>query len=144
MISICISTYNRLPHLKRCLKSIFEGFRGKDYHFEVIIGDGGIIYYNSGSLQNKFVYELKVPLKISDLTPNAIGASPGDEISIGFENPKIDPEKIRERTGGRRMGRGPGVGMRGGNFGGGMNPKGQKPEMPEPLDVWMMVKLAKN
>lgn len=39
MISICIPTYNRLPLLKQCLNSIFNGFR--DYPYEVIIADGG-------------------------------------------------------------------------------------------------------
>lgn len=38
-ISICIPTYNRLPHLKRLLVSIFDGFG--DYPYEVIIADGG-------------------------------------------------------------------------------------------------------
>ena len=41
MISICIPTYNRLPLLKECLKSIFDGFSKKDYPYEVIIADGG-------------------------------------------------------------------------------------------------------
>ena len=39
MISICIPTYNRLSHLKRCLSSIRNGFG--DYPYEVIIADGG-------------------------------------------------------------------------------------------------------
>jgi len=39
MISICMPTYNRINDLKRCLNSIFEGF--KDYPYEVIIADGG-------------------------------------------------------------------------------------------------------
>lgn len=39
MISICIPTYNRLPHLKQCLNSIFDGIG--DYPYEIIIADGG-------------------------------------------------------------------------------------------------------
>jgi GT2 family glycosyltransferase len=39
MISICIPTYNRLPYLKKCLDSIFNGF--KEYPYEIIIADGG-------------------------------------------------------------------------------------------------------
>ena len=38
-ISFCIATYNRLPHLKCLLNSIFEGFG--DYPYEVIVADGG-------------------------------------------------------------------------------------------------------
>jgi len=39
MISLCIPTYNRLPHLKKCLNSIFNGF--ENYPYEVIVADGG-------------------------------------------------------------------------------------------------------
>jgi len=39
MISICMATYNRLPYLKNCLNSIFDGFG--DYPYEIIIADGG-------------------------------------------------------------------------------------------------------
>jgi len=39
MISICIATYNRLPYLKKCLNSIFNGFQ--DHPYEIIIADGG-------------------------------------------------------------------------------------------------------
>lgn len=38
MISICIPTYNRLPYLKQCFSSVFNGFG--DYPYEVIIADG--------------------------------------------------------------------------------------------------------
>ena len=41
MMSICIPTYNRLPDLKQLLTSIFMGFEGTDYPYEVIIADGG-------------------------------------------------------------------------------------------------------
>jgi len=40
-ISLCLPTYNRLPHLKNCLSSIFEGFEKEEYPYEVIIADGG-------------------------------------------------------------------------------------------------------
>jgi len=39
LISICIATYNRLPYLKNCLNSIFNGF--EDFPYEIIIADGG-------------------------------------------------------------------------------------------------------
>ena len=39
MISICIPTYNRIGDLKKCLDSVFNGFKG--YPYEVVIADGG-------------------------------------------------------------------------------------------------------
>ena len=41
MLSICVPTYNRLHDLKRFLNSIFDGFKGIDYQYEIIIADGG-------------------------------------------------------------------------------------------------------
>ena len=38
-ISLCIVTYNRLPHLKRLMESILSGF--EDYPYELIVADGG-------------------------------------------------------------------------------------------------------
>ena len=38
-LSICIATYNRLPHLKRLMDSIKNGF--DDYPYEIIVADGG-------------------------------------------------------------------------------------------------------
>lgn len=38
-ISICIPTYNRLPHLKRMMESFRNG--AGDYPYEFIVGDGG-------------------------------------------------------------------------------------------------------
>ncbi len=51
-LSIIIPTYNRLPHLKKCLDSIFTGFNDLDY--EVIVVDGGS---NDGSI--KYLKSLK-------------------------------------------------------------------------------------
>jgi len=39
MISLCIPTYNRLPHLKQCIDSIIDKFG--DYPYEIIVADGG-------------------------------------------------------------------------------------------------------
>jgi len=45
-ISLCIATYNRLPHLKQLIDSILKGF--ENYPYEVIVVDGGS---NDGTLE---------------------------------------------------------------------------------------------
>ncbi len=98
-----------------------------------------------------FVYELKVPLQSDDEHPYAIGTNPGDKIGIGLEIPKIDRDEMkkamRDRMGGMEgMPPGGGGGRGGmGGMGGGMGrPGGQRPKMPNGLDVWASLKLALN
>ena len=52
-----------------------------------------------GRSDDKFVYELKMPLKIFGDIPYAIGADTGKTISIGFETGTIDPEKMKSKMG---------------------------------------------
>jgi GT2 family glycosyltransferase len=41
-LSLSIPTYNRLPHLKKCLKSAIQGFKEfPDFKYEILIADGG-------------------------------------------------------------------------------------------------------
>lgn len=108
-----------------------------------------------GRSRQQLVYELKVPLTQTPEHPDAINASPGQEISIGFETGKFDmPEMMRDkaRGGGIPGGRGnPGGGgsrpggMRGrpGGMGGGP-PRGMGRGMPEQLKVWIKVNLASS
>lgn len=103
-----------------------------------------------GQTQGQFVYELKIPLLKTPEHPYAIGAQEGKPVMIGFETGKIDREKMRgemmkggrppggDRMGGRMPGggRGPGGGGRGGPAG--------RPEMSEPLELWVKVNLAEG
>lgn len=61
-----------------------------------------------------FVYELKVPLVRSEAFPYAIGAAPGDKITVRVDTPELEPPAADERRGG------PGGGMHRGGLGGGM------------------------
>ncbi|MGB3860827.1 MAG: hypothetical protein WA915_02000 [Candidatus Aminicenantaceae bacterium] len=95
------------------------------------------------------VYELKMPLQSSDEHPYAVGANAGDAIGIGLEIPEIDKDEMKsamqERMGG--AGGPPGGGGEGGmgGMGGGMGRRGgQRPKMPNGLDVWASLNLALN
>jgi len=96
-----------------------------------------------GQIQGRFVYELKIPLRKTGDHPYAVGVQEGKPVMIGFETGKIDREKLRGEMmkGGRPPG---GDGMGGRMPGGGMGPgggrmgaPGGRPEMPEPLELWV-------
>lgn len=94
-----------------------------------------------------FVYELKVPLKSDDEHPYAIRTKAGSAIGVGLEIPEIDKDEMRNAMQGRMGGQGgmPPGGSRGGmgGMGGGMGRRGgQRPKMPEGLDVWASLQLA--
>jgi hypothetical protein len=86
----------------------------------------------------RFVYELKVPLAITSDHPYAIGAKEGKPVGIGFEAGEPNRPEMGERpSDGGFPGGGPG--------GGGMPPgggRGPRPEMPEPIKLWLKVSLA--
>lgn len=92
----------------------------------------------------RLVYELKVPVAITPDHPYAIGAKEGKPVGIGFETGTPDrsamPGKMGE--GGGMPGGFPGGGRPGGS---GMPPgggRGPRPEMPEPIKLWLKVSLA--
>jgi hypothetical protein len=97
------------------------------------------------------VYELKIPLSTTNEHPYAISAIPGSSISVGLEGGKFSREMMENRM---RM-RGGMPGGEGGMRPGGMMPgEGQPPEststggrergkMPEPVDFWAKVPLAR-
>lgn len=110
------------------------------------------IELRASSEGGEFAYELKVPLRKSELHPYAIGAEPGTTVSVALDTLEIDREAMRERMGGMRpggtgggrggMGRpGGGMGGRPGGPGGGRDP-GQ--ERPEPLKIRAKVHLAEQ
>ena len=92
------------------------------------------------------IYELKIPLRSTNEYPYAISAGPGSDISVGLEAGKFNREMMKEhmpmREGmpGREGGMAPG----GGGPPGGMHPGGrERGKMPEPIDFWAKVSLAK-
>ena len=88
------------------------------------------------------VYELKVPLSLSEESPFAIGAKAGDLIGVRLEIPKMDLGQIRRRMDGGRSMPG-GRGGRGGGMGGMRMPGGgMRPQMPKPLKIRAKVQLA--
>ncbi len=96
-----------------------------------------------------FVYELKVPLKPDEEHPYAIGARAGSVIGVGLEIPEIDRDEMKTMMQGRMGEQGgmPPSGRRGGM--GGMDRGigrrgGQRPKMPNGLDVWATLQLALN
>jgi hypothetical protein len=115
------------------------------------------IEVRTGYLNERLVYELKVPLIRGEEHPYAVGVISGKTFSIGFETPKNDKSRMPnlERMGGPPGGEGGEGGMGGGppgGFGGpgggrgmpGGGPGGPPPggsgfSMPEPLKLWMNV-----
>lgn len=97
------------------------------------------------------IYELKIPLRPTNELPYAISSNPGDVISLGLETGKFNKEMMR----GNMPMRGGMPGGEGGMPPGGMTsgeggpPEGTPPgsrergKMPEPIDFWAKVTLAK-
>ncbi len=110
--------------------------------------------------ETSLVYEIKIPLAKEDGLPFGIGTEPGDKIGVGLETPEVTLPKHGDGTGRRPEGMGggrggmpggapppggmPGGGPPPGGMGGGRGGPGggQRPEPPEPLNVWATVKLA--
>ncbi len=91
--------------------------------------------------ESKIVLEFVVPVANAGSFGYGIGALPGSIIGLGLETPEIDRDKLADQmTGGGRGGKGGGMG---GGRRGGMRPSGgQRPEMPDPIEVWAKVQLA--
>lgn len=92
------------------------------------------------------VYELSVPLRVSEPHPYAIGVKAEKTIGIGLEVPKRDRSAMRN-AGRGGMGRGPGGGMvpAGGGRSGGMRGGGgigRGPGMINGLKIWVGIQLA--
>jgi hypothetical protein len=95
--------------------------------------------------ENKMVLEFVVPVANAGSFGYGVGAFPGSIIGLGLETPEIDRDKLKEqmRGGGMGGGRGGMGGGKGGGGRGGMRPSGgQRPEMPDPIEVWAKVQLA--
>ncbi len=108
-------------------------------------------------VDNRLVYELKIPLRRDQDHPYGLGVRPGQQLSVAFETSVPGRGAMRSRRDGgmgpEGMGRGDsglgpdGMGM-GGGRGEGMMPSGgrRRPPsggvQPQPLQLWVMVVLA--
>jgi len=91
------------------------------------------------SPQGIYTYEFRIPLQKSDLSDYAIGAQPGQTISLGLEwgNIKMgDRQRMREK-----MGRG-GMMPPGGGRPGGGRPGGRGMQQPKKQEIWVKTQLA--
>lgn len=95
-----------------------------------------------------FVYELKLPLKSDEEHPYAVGANAGAAIGVGLEIPEVDMDEMRNAMRDKMGGQGgmpPGGGGGRGGMGGAMGRRGgQRPKMPNGLDVWASLQLSLN
>ncbi len=109
-----------------------------------LAADSGLgIELRASGTNGEFVYELKIALRESEAHPYAVGAELGAKISLELEAIEPDREAMRARMGGGGgMGGGGRGGMGGGGMGGGGGRGGQRPDMPEPLNVRAKVRLA--
>jgi hypothetical protein len=88
---------------------------------------------------------MKMPLRESPDASLAVGLEEQESFSIGLVTPEFDRSSMMNRRGGMmgggggRGGKG-GFGGRGGGRGGG--PGRSRPQMPEPIDVWVKIELA--
>ncbi len=87
-----------------------------------------------------FVYELKIPLRLSEKNLLAVGAEPGKIISLGLEIGELRLGRQPLLRAGGGMGRPPsgegfGPQARVGGF-------GPRQEMPQPLKIWLIYQLS--
>ena len=98
------------------------------------------------SPQGTYTYEFSIPLEKSDVFSYAVGAQPGQVISLGLEWGGMDEEvreKMKERGGGPPGGgmSGPPPGGMGGGPPGGMG-GGRNMQPPEEQELWVKTQLA--
>ncbi len=98
-----------------------------------------------GYTNDRFVYELRVPLKINEQNKYGVDASPGDKLVVKFETEKPERPEFNGRGEGEGMrpgGMGSGGGMGGfpGGNRGGMQGGGERPSF-EPMDFSVEVTL---
>lgn len=91
------------------------------------------------------VYELKIPFEADENNRYAVGAEPGDKISIGILSPKLNFHSVSKRKPGGMAG----MGARGGGRPGGMAGRripGRAGgfRVPKDLKIWATLQLALN
>jgi len=108
-----------------------------------------------GRADDKFVYELKMPMKIFGDILYAVGTDTGKTISLGFETGTIDPEKMKSKMGPGKKGErgreqegndmGDNSQMGAGAMGGGRPPAGgmgRNSDMQKAVTFWAKARMA--
>lgn len=133
---------------------------GKDKIERIPVDEARGIQVKTAVDSGRFVYEVKVPLVISESAPHAVGIQSKKQVAIGFEIEDYSSTGRRGRMGGR-MGAG-GRGMPSGGMGGGSgmsggrdmdgDPGSAEPGMERPdadrfaaqkqVNLWILVNLA--
>jgi len=95
MISLCIPTYNRLPHLKECIESVIDKFG--NYPYEVIVADGGstdgtIEYLKELNHKDVVLIEQGKLTGITKAYNESFRIAKGDYIFIGNDDIVLKPE----------------------------------------------------
>lgn len=116
---------------------------GKDESTRMLITEAVGINVGIRASSGMLVYELQVPLQLTEEFPYAIGAEAGNAIGIRLETPKINRQNMGRGMVGGMPGGGRG-GMGGMPGGGGMRGGGMRPRMPEPLKIRAKIQLASN
>ncbi|MEW6366155.1 MAG: hypothetical protein AB1714_16130 [Acidobacteriota bacterium] len=133
---------------------------GKDDRHRLPVENSGGIEVKVTAQEWRLVYEIKIPLAMSEEHQSAIRTQAGRLIGVGMATPELDREKMKEQMGGRGP-EGGGTGGPGGGFGGpgggmggpppgggmggprgGPMGSGGPPSPPKPLNFWMKVRLA--
>lgn len=117
----------------------------KDAEIQIPIEELRGIELKIDAASGLFVYELRVPLTFDEGIPYAIGISPGQNLGVGIEIPKMDRSAMRgQRPPGGMGGRGgmdrnmPPGGM------GGRGGFGSRPGIFNGMDFWVKIKLAEK
>ncbi|MFZ1947056.1 MAG: hypothetical protein WAW06_05880 [bacterium] len=135
---------------------------GKDQRAVLTPSEGRGIEVRLGAQDGRIVYELRVPLIVSDTHPFAIAAKAVRVVGVGFDAPAAAAQGRGAPPEGGQVpggfggdgpeGGGPGGGRPGGGpegggpggMGGAGRPQGPQGETTEPLEVWCKVKLASS
>jgi hypothetical protein len=135
----------QLEMMKESIKEVEILGPGKDDRERILVDQLKGIKIGMRNIENTLVYELAVPLKKSKDNPYAVEADAINPIGIGIKSGKFNQERMRG-SGERPQGGGgnmPPMGGGGGRsrMGGGRGQRGERPEQPKEIDVWLKVTL---
>jgi hypothetical protein len=116
---------------------------GKDESTRMAVTEAVGINVGIRASSGMLVYEIRVPLQLTEEFPYAIGTQAGNAIGIRLETPKMNRQNRGRGMPGGMPGGGRG-GMGGMPGGGGMRGGGMRSRMPEPLKIQAKIQLASS